>query len=147
MRPVGIGPRVQLFGSGAILRSVLDAQKLLGRRVCRIERRLERDQLHAIATGSPRVSTLEYVCIPMRSHGFPTWSRSWTGPPVPSLPHPIMSAAVAEQISPWVPGGLFVLGTDGMGRSETRPTLRRHFEVDAEFVTLAVLHRLHEQGQ
>ena len=34
------------------------------------------------------------------------------------------------------------LGTDGMGRSETRQALRRHFEVDAEFVTIAALYQL-----
>ena len=28
--------------------------------------------------------------------------------------------AVSEQVDPWIPGGLFALGTDGMGRSETR---------------------------
>jgi pyruvate dehydrogenase E1 component len=33
-----------------------------------------------------------------------------------------------------------------MGRSETRETLRRHFEVDAECITLATLYRLHKRG-
>jgi pyruvate dehydrogenase E1 component len=54
--------------------------------------------------------------------------------------------ALPEQITRWVPGELFALGTDGMGRSETRETLRRHFEVDAECITLATLYRLHKQG-
>jgi len=34
-----------------------------------------------------------------------------------------------------------------MGRSETRPALRRHFEVDAECVTIASLYQLAEQGK
>jgi pyruvate dehydrogenase E1 component len=55
--------------------------------------------------------------------------------------------ALAEQINPWVPGGLFALGTDGMGRSETRETLRRHFEVDAECIVIAALHQLYQQGK
>ena len=54
---------------------------------------------------------------------------------------------VPEQLDPWVPGGLFVLGTDGFGRSETRAPLRRHFEVDAEAVVIATLYRLAETGK
>jgi pyruvate dehydrogenase E1 component len=49
---------------------------------------------------------------------------------------------LAEQLNPWIPGGLFALGTDGMGRSESREALRRHFEVDAECITLAALTQL-----
>ena len=54
--------------------------------------------------------------------------------------------AVPEQLDPWVPGGLFVLGTDGFGRSELRPKLRRHFEVDAECIAVGVLSRLATAG-
>ena len=54
---------------------------------------------------------------------------------------------VADQIREWVPGQYTVLGTDGFGRSDTRPVLRRHFEVDAECVVYATLHALAEEGQ
>ncbi len=54
---------------------------------------------------------------------------------------------VADQIAPWVPGGLMTLGTDGFGRSETRETLRRFFEIDAESITVATLYQLAEKGQ
>jgi pyruvate dehydrogenase E1 component len=54
---------------------------------------------------------------------------------------------VAEQIDPWVPGGLYVLGTDGLGRSDLRPRLRRHFEVDAEMIVIAALTRLAREGK
>ena len=48
--------------------------------------------------------------------------------------------AVPELIRPWVPQGRFiVLGTDGFGRSDTRPSLRRFFEVDAENIALAAI--------
>ncbi|MDA1276190.1 MAG: pyruvate dehydrogenase (acetyl-transferring), homodimeric type [Verrucomicrobia bacterium] len=53
---------------------------------------------------------------------------------------------VPDQIAPWVPGGLMTLGTDGFGRSDTRPNLRRFFEVDAEMTVVATLHALSEKG-
>jgi pyruvate dehydrogenase E1 component len=54
---------------------------------------------------------------------------------------------VPEMISRWVPGGLFVLGTDGFGRSDSRGALRRFFEVDAECIALAALYQLMKRGE
>ena len=53
---------------------------------------------------------------------------------------------VSDQISKWVPGGLFSLGTDGFGRSETREKLRRFFEIDVECIVIAVLYKLALKG-
>ncbi|MFT6618148.1 MAG: pyruvate dehydrogenase E1 component, partial [Limisphaerales bacterium] len=53
---------------------------------------------------------------------------------------------VSDQIAPWVPDGLFSLGTDGFGRSETREALRRFFEVDAESTVVASLYALSLKG-
>jgi pyruvate dehydrogenase E1 component len=53
---------------------------------------------------------------------------------------------VPDQIAPWVPGGLFTLGTDGFGRSDTRARLRRFFEVDAESTVIGTLYALAEKG-
>ena len=52
-----------------------------------------------------------------------------------------------DQIAKWVPGGLFTLGTDGFGRSDTRENLRRFFEVDAACIVIATLYALAEKGE
>ena len=49
--------------------------------------------------------------------------------------------AVPEQVARFVPTGrpFNILGTDGMGRSDTREALRRYFEIDAGHVVVATL--------
>jgi pyruvate dehydrogenase E1 component len=54
--------------------------------------------------------------------------------------------AVPDQIARWVPNRLFSLGTDGFGRSDTRPALRRFYEVDAECIVVATLNQLADAG-
>ncbi len=51
-----------------------------------------------------------------------------------------------EQLRPWITAPYTVLGTDGYGRSDTRQALRRHFEVDRNFVVVAALKSLSDQG-
>jgi pyruvate dehydrogenase E1 component len=53
---------------------------------------------------------------------------------------------VPEQVARWVPGHFTPLGTDGYGRSDTRAKLRRHFEVDAAHIVVAVLNALAATG-
>lgn len=50
--------------------------------------------------------------------------------------------AVPDMIRQWVGGDYTVLGTDGFGRSDTRPALRRFFEIDAQHITIAALSAL-----
>ena len=142
----GAKHRVQLLGSGAILNSVLKAQEILADKfkiasdvwsvTSYTELRREAHEcrrwnmLHPTAT--PRKSYLEEV------------TEGATGPFIAASDY---VRAHSEQIAPWLPGNMLVLGTDGMGRSETRPALRRHFEVDGEFVTIATLYQLSQEGQ
>ncbi|HGG58956.1 MAG TPA: pyruvate dehydrogenase (acetyl-transferring), homodimeric type, partial [Gammaproteobacteria bacterium] len=55
--------------------------------------------------------------------------------------------AYAEQLRPYVPGPYTVLGTNGFGRSDTRAQLRKHFEVDRYYITVAALRALADEGQ
>mgnify|MGYP001340683920 CR=1 FL=1 len=52
----------------------------------------------------------------------------------------------ADQVRAWVPGAYRVLGTDGYGRSDSRENLRRHFEVNAEYIVIAALAELAKAG-
>ena len=54
--------------------------------------------------------------------------------------------AIPDQIARWVPGSFLPLGTDGFGRSDARPALRRHFEIDAGHIVVAVLTQLAADG-
>ncbi|HXS18114.1 MAG TPA: hypothetical protein VN764_13045, partial [Polyangiaceae bacterium] len=47
----------------------------------------------------------------------------------------------------WIPGRLTSLGTEGYGMSDTREQLRRHFEIDCETITIAVLDTLRKEGK
>jgi pyruvate dehydrogenase E1 component len=54
--------------------------------------------------------------------------------------------SVADQIRQWLPSAYLTLGTDGFGRSDARAELRRHFEVDRNFIVLAALKALADAG-
>jgi pyruvate dehydrogenase E1 component len=54
---------------------------------------------------------------------------------------------VAEQISPFVQGKYYALGTDGFGRSDTRENLRHFFEVDRYYIVLKAIRALEYDGK
>jgi pyruvate dehydrogenase E1 component len=90
------------------------------------------------------------------------WNRLHPGKPartplvtqlLADAPGPIVAVTdfmkiVPEQVARFLPGRNFTpLGTDGFGRSDTREALRRHFEIDAGHVVVAVLSALAAQGE
>jgi pyruvate dehydrogenase E1 component len=138
--------RVQLFGSGAILRSVLSAQEILAERygiASDVWSITSYTQLRREAGDCQRWNMLHPTEKPRRSY-LEECLAGVTGPFIAASDY---VRALSEQLRPWIPGDYYCLGTDGMGRSETRPALRRHFEVDAELVTIATLHRLALEGK
>jgi pyruvate dehydrogenase E1 component len=139
------GPRVQLLGSGTILREVIAAADLLASDFgvaadiwsCPSFTELRREGLDVERwnllhpTESPRKSHVE-TCLSGRQ-----------GPVVASTDY---MKAFADQIRPFVPGRYRVLGTDGFGRSDYRRKLRAFFEVDRHFVAVAALKALADEG-
>ncbi len=146
LRPAaGDGPRVQLLGSGAILREVIAGADLLAADwgvaadvwSCPSFTLLARDGMaaeraHRLHPEAPRRASHVEACLG------PT-----AGPIVAATDH---VRAFAEQIRPHVPRRYTVLGTDGFGRSDTREKLRRFFEVDRHHVAVAALAALAADG-
>jgi len=140
--------RVQLLGSGTILREVVAAAELLesdwgvGADVWSATSftELRRDGLAADRWNllhpedEPRQP---YVTACLANHAGPVVAAS------------DYMKAFADQIRPFVPRDRVyrVLGTDGFGRSDSRARLRSFFEVDRYFIALAALRALADQGE
>jgi pyruvate dehydrogenase E1 component len=137
--------KVHLLGSGAILREALRAQEILAEQFqvtadvwsVTSYKELRRDALEVERwnmfhpTEPPRKNYVETL-LENEDGVFLAASdylKSWP-----------------DMISRWVPGGLYALGTDGFGRSDKRPQLRRFFEVDAECIAAVALARLAQRG-
>ncbi len=139
--------RVQLLGSGTILREVIAAAELLEKDwgvagdvwSCTSFTELAREggdvarQNLLNPTGKEKTSFVTQQL------------EKTSGPIVASTDY---MKLFAEQIRPYVPKGRTyrVLGTDGFGRSDTRAKLRAHFEVDRHFVVVAALKALADDG-
>jgi pyruvate dehydrogenase E1 component len=138
--------RVQLLGSGVILREAIAAAELLAKDwgvesdvwSCPSFTELARDG-NAVTrwnminpTSKPRISHVGSCLADTR------------GPVIASSDY---IRAFAEQIRAFVPRRYVVLGTDGFGRSDTREKLRQFFEVDRHYIVVAALKALADDGE
>ncbi|MFI5061481.1 MAG: pyruvate dehydrogenase (acetyl-transferring), homodimeric type [Actinomycetales bacterium] len=138
-------PRVQLLGSGTILREVMAAADLLAEDwgvtadVWSVTSftELRRDGMQA-----ERWNMLHPTAKPQRPYVLECLDGR-RGPVIASTDY---IRAFADQIRQWVPAPYLVLGTDGFGRSDYRRALRRFFEVDRHYVTVAALKSLADSG-
>jgi pyruvate dehydrogenase E1 component len=141
----GDGPRVQLLGSGTILREVLAGADLLA-----ADYGVQADVWSATSFTELRRDGLAAERWNMLHPGSEP-RRSYVAECLAGRPGPVIAAtdyvkAFADQIRAFVPGKYRVLGTDGYGRSDYRRNLRRFFEVDRHYVALAALTSLAEEG-
>jgi len=138
-------PRVQLLGSGTILREVIGAAELLAKDwgvdadlwSCPSFTELARD-----GYATARWNMLNAATKPKLSH-VETCLKERQGPVIAATDY---VRAFAEQIRGFVSQRYVVLGTDGFGRSDTREKLRGFFEVDRYYVTIAALKALADEG-
>jgi len=133
--------QVQLLGSGAILNSSLAAQQLLA------EKFGISSTVWSVTSYTELARDAQAVERVNRLHPTKKRKTSYLEDLIADVEGPFIASsdyvrAISEQINPWIPDGLYALGTDGLGRSETREALRRHFEVDAESIVIAALYKL-----
>ena len=139
--------RVQLLGSGTILREVLAAADLL-----KEDFSIEADVWSVTSYSELARDAAEAERWSMLHPGEDT-RKSYLARQLEDRSGPVVAAsdyvrAQVDQIAPYLPGRqVRVLGTDGWGRSDTREKLRHFFEVDRFFVVVAALSALAEEGQ
>ena len=138
--------RVQLLGAGSILREVEAAAELL-----RSDWGVESDvwsvtSVNELARDGHRVDrwNLMHPNEEPRKAYVTEQLESNSGPFIISTDY---IKSYSEQLRAYIPGKYTVLGTDGFGRSDTRPNLRKFFEVDRYYVTVASLKSLADEGK
>ncbi len=142
--PKGEGPVVRLIGSGPIMVQVLDAVEKLENYGVRAEiySATSYGELRREGLACDRHNRLN----PTQTAQEP-WVQTLLSETLPTIAVSDNMAAVPDMIRQWVSGHFTVLGTDGFGRSDTRESLRRFFEIDGAAVALASLSSLVREGK
>lgn len=139
-------PKVQLIGSGTILREVIAAADLLLADfgvTSDIWSAPSFTELRRDGLATERWNLLHPEDTPQQAFVTQQLARR-KGPVVAATDYMKLQA---EQIRAWVPADYRVLGTDGFGRSDTRKNLRHFFEVDRYFIAIAALKALADAGE
>ncbi|MDP9203955.1 MAG: pyruvate dehydrogenase (acetyl-transferring), homodimeric type [Gemmatimonadota bacterium] len=142
----GKGPRVQLLGSGTILREVMAAADLLRddfKVTADIWSATSFNELRRDGMSAERWSLL-HPSKPRRKSYLETTLEGHVGPVVAATDY---MRSFADQVRGQIPRRYVVLGTDGFGRSDYRVKLRKFFEVNRYYVAVAALKALADDGE
>lgn len=143
--PKGDAPLVRLIGSGPIMLQLLSAVEKLEEYGVRSEiwsatsyGELRREAMECERTNRLNPSSEKQI--------------SWVEQNLGLIEETTVAvsdniAAIPGLIYPWVKGDYVILGTDGFGRSDTRESLRRYFEIDSEHIVLAALSSLIKENK
>jgi pyruvate dehydrogenase E1 component len=139
------GKQVQLMGCGTILREVEQAAQMLAEdwqvksqvwsvtSFNELTREAQAiDRLNRFSTDTPKIPYITQ-CLANAS-----------GPVIAATDY---MRNYAEQVRKFIPNRYEVLGTDGFGRSDSRRALRDFFEVDANYIVVAALKALVDEGE
>ncbi|CAM8371313.1 pyruvate dehydrogenase (acetyl-transferring), homodimeric type [Candidatus Methylopumilus planktonicus] len=140
------GEKVQLMGSGVILREVIEAQKIL-----ESDYGVSADVWSVTSFNELRKDALEAdrwnrmnPDKPQKESHVVKMLKKAEGPIIASTDY---MKSFAEQIAVFLPHKFVALGTDGFGRSDSREKLRHFFEVDRHYVVVATLKALSDEGK
>jgi len=138
--------KAHIFGSGPIINSALKAQEILGERYGVSADVWSATSYKLLRTDAIRCQRWNML------HPTDASKKSYMETLLAKEKGAFVAVSdnvrtVPDQIAPWVPGGLFTLGTDGFGRSDTRARLRRFFQVDAESTVIGTLYALAQKGE
>jgi pyruvate dehydrogenase E1 component len=136
--------KAHIFGSGSIMQSALKAQEILAEKYGVSADVWSATSYKLLRTDAIRTQrwNMLHPTLPAKKNYVETLLAKEAGAFVAVSDN---IRTVPDQIAPWVPGGLFTLGTDGFGRSDTRGRLRRFFGVDVESTVIGTLYALAEK--
>jgi pyruvate dehydrogenase E1 component len=138
--------KVNLLGSGTILNEALAAREIL-------------EEKYGIAADVWSVTSYKELYVDALDAQRHNWLNADKKPRVPYVREALEGSgnvfvaasdyvkALPASIAHWVPGHIHCLGTDGFGRSESRPALRDFFEVDARHIAAAAVGALVHEGE
>ena len=138
--------KVQLMGSGVILREVIAAAEMLEKDwgiAADVWSATSFTELRREGLDCERWNMLNPEK-PQRINYIAQCLKDAKGPVIASTDY---MKSFAEQIQRFVPNKFVALGTDGFGRSDSREALRDFFEVDRRYVVLAALKALSDEGK
>jgi len=138
--------QVQLMGAGSILREVRAAAIVL-----REDYGVESDvwsltSINELTRDGQRAQRWNMMH-PEAEPRVPYITQQLAGAKGPVIAATDYLKTYAEQLRAFIPNSFSVLGTEGFGRSDTRANLRRFFEVDCNYVVIAALKALSDEGQ
>ncbi|MCG8324282.1 MAG: pyruvate dehydrogenase (acetyl-transferring), homodimeric type, partial [Thiotrichales bacterium] len=137
--------KVQLLGSGTILREVIAAATLL-----KDDFKIDANVWSVTSFNELRREGLDVqrqnLLHPEKDPQQPYVTRCLDKSTVPVIAATDYMKIYADQIREFIPANYHVLGTDGFGRSDTREQLRKHFEVNRYYIAVTALKALAYEG-
>ena len=138
--------RVQLLGAGSILREAEAAAEILEKDFKVAADVWSMPSVNELARDGRAVSRWNLLH-PEESPRVPFVTQQLDASKGPIVAATDYIKSYAEQLREFMPRSYTVLGTDGFGRSDTRRNLRLHFEVSREYIVLAALKSLADEGE